>query len=83
MSAVDRHDTTRLQGRGVLCDPDRRRACGCGTYGSGGSTYAGPTGYYGAGDGYGMAGGGYYGGQYAGDMTGYPGGYGGYGGYPK
>jgi hypothetical protein len=55
----------------------RRRARACGTYGSAGYTYAGPTGnYYGAGGGYGMAGGGYYGGGYAGDTTGYPGGYG-------
>src|SRR5262249_62104126 len=40
----------------------RRRACGCGTYGYAGYTYAGPTGYYGSGGGSGMAGGGYYGG---------------------
>jgi hypothetical protein len=59
----------------------RRRACGCGAYGYGGSAYAAPTGYYGGGGGYGMAGGGYYPGGYGG-YGGYPGGYGGYGGYP-
>jgi hypothetical protein len=56
----------------------RRRACGCGTSGYRGSTYASPTGYYATQQGYVTGGGGYSGGGYAGTYGGYPGTYGGY-----
>jgi hypothetical protein len=49
----------------------RRRACGCGTYGYGGYTYASPTGYYATQQGYVTGGGGYYGGGYADTYGGY------------
>ena len=56
----------------------RRRACGCGTSGYGGYTYASPTGYYATQQGYVTDGGGYYSGGYAGTYGGYPGTYGRY-----